>query len=253
MKNFTQQQREELLLAALYEELSESERSDFEELLQKDSDFAKSYTDLQKTASFMSQREKVDPGEAFWQGYWDKLEPQLQETPTATRIIKLPNWAYQTVAAAAILLLGVFIGRSFMQPPRQVVPIDVVQAAAIEARTDAYLERSKVLLLGLVNMEQKEDLESLNFQRYQNVSRKLLNEGGHLKEAFQQPGKARLRQLVSDLEIILMQIANLDAQEDFTAIEMLQTGVERRGIMLKINLEEMQRDPVEEKKTMEIL
>lgn len=246
--------REELLLAALYNELSETDRAEFEALLKDNSEFAESYSKLKQTTDVLSKRKLSDPGEDFWDGYWDSLEDKIQkESKPAATIIKLPTWTYQAVAAAAILLLGIFIGRSFMTPVEITQPMAVIQPASIEDRTDAYLEKSKVLLLGLVNLEEDEDLADLNFNRYQSVSRNLLTEGGEIKEALQQPGKARLRQLVSDLEIILLQIANLDAQEDFTAIEMLQTGVERRGIMLKINLQEMQRSIPEKSETTEIL
>jgi len=246
--------REELLLAALYNELSESDKAEFETLLKDDSEFAESYRKLKQTTEVLSKREQTDPGESFWDSYWDSLEEKIQEESVPpTNIIKLPTWTYQAIAAAAILLLGIFIGRSFMVPVESNNPMAIIQPASIEDRTDAYLDKSKVLLLGLVNLEEGKDLAELDFNRYQNVSRNLLTEGDEIKEALQQPGKARLRQLVSDLEIILLQIANLDAQEDFTAIEMLQTGVERRGIMLKINLQEMQRSIQEKSKTTEIL
>jgi len=48
-----------------------------------------------------------------------------------------------------------------------------------------------------------------------------------------------LRLLVSDLEVILLQIANLESEHNLSTIEMVQSGVDRRGILLKINLEEM--------------
>lgn len=247
--------REELLLAALYDELSKADKAEFETLL-KDSEFVESYEKLKQTTEVLSKREQTDPGEDFWNGYWDSLEEKIEkESGTSATIIKLPVWTYQAMAAAAILLLGIFIGRSFMAPTEIMNPLpgDGFRTVSLEDRTDAYLEKSKVLLLGLVNLEESEDLADLDFSRFQNVSRNLLTEGDEIKEALQQPGKARLRQLVSDLEIILLQIANLDAQEDFTAIEMLQTGVERRGIMLKINLQEMQRSIPEKSKTTEIL
>ena len=48
--------------------------------------------------------------------------------------------------------------------------------------------------------------------------------------------------MVSDLEVILMQIANLESDYDLPAIEMVKSGVERRGIFLKINIEEMEKN-----------
>jgi hypothetical protein len=64
-------------------------------------------------------------------------------------------------------------------------------------------------------------------------------ESGQLQADLEGPDQQRLRELVADLEVILLQIANLEAQHDMPGIEMVQHGVERSAILLKINLEEM--------------
>ena len=63
-----------------------------------------------------------------------------------------------------------------------------------------------------------------------------------LKDDLTDANRRKLYQLVSDLEVILLQIANLESQNDLPAVEMIRSGVDRRGILLKINLEEMERD-----------
>jgi hypothetical protein len=47
--------------------------------------------------------------------------------------------------------------------------------------------------------------------------------------------------LITDLELILLQIANLESEYNIPEIEMVKSGVDRRGILLKINIEEMRR------------
>ena len=47
--------------------------------------------------------------------------------------------------------------------------------------------------------------------------------------------------LISDLEVILLQIANLESEYNLPAIEMVKNGVDRKGILLKINIEEMRK------------
>ena len=49
----------------------------------------------------------------------------------------------------------------------------------------------------------------------------------------------RLQKLVADIEMILLQIANLEETQDLPAVEMIRSSVDRKGIMLKINLEKM--------------
>ena len=117
-----------------------------------------------------------------------------------------------------------------------------VQTASLEARADRYLERSKVLLLGLVNMEPGQESRLLNLEREREVAHELIEESGALKAELSDANQRLLRALIDDLEVILLQIANLEAQYDHSAIEMVQRGVDRRAILLKINVTEMHRD-----------
>ena len=47
---------------------------------------------------------------------------------------------------------------------------------------------------------------------------------------------------MTDLEVILLQIANLETEYDLPTIEMVKSGVDRRGVLLKINIEEMRKN-----------
>ena len=47
---------------------------------------------------------------------------------------------------------------------------------------------------------------------------------------------------MTDLEVILLEIANLETEYDLPTIEMVKSGVDRRGVLLKINIEEMRKN-----------
>jgi hypothetical protein len=100
-----------------------------------------------------------------------------------------------------------------------------------------YLERSKVLLLGIVNSSSAEPASGL--EKEQQVSRLLVSEAAELKDRLSDADEQRMKQLITDLEVILLQIANLEEEKGFPAVEIVRSGVERRGILLKINLEQM--------------
>lgn len=120
--------------------------------------------------------------------------------------------------------------------------LPTLQPASLDARTSRYLERSKILLLGLVNMETEGETPAMsNVQHKQAVARELVNEAGTLRAELSEADRQRLESLVADLEVILMQIANLEAGYDVPAIELVKSGVERQGLLLKINLTEMQK------------
>ena len=66
-----------------------------------------------------------------------------------------------------------------------------------------------------------------------------MGEAATLKEELDDPRQRRLRELVSDLELILMQIANLEADGDMGAVEFIRSSVNEKDVLLKINLEQL--------------
>lgn len=241
---------EPLFVDALYNELTMADQRWFDAHLASCSDCKAEFKRLQGTLRIMDEREQASPSAEFWEGYWDRLAEKLPESnrETVKNVHKMPvspmwQWSYRAVAAAAILVVGIFLGRNLFTPgilPSSDKENDLIQAAAVQDRTFNYLEKSKVLLLGVVTIDEEEATqEGLDFSGYQKASRNLVREAVYLKEALKEPRQQRLRKLVSDLEIILLQIASLEAENNLSAIEIIRHGVDRRGILLKINLEEI--------------
>jgi hypothetical protein len=50
-----------------------------------------------------------------------------------------------------------------------------------------------------------------------------------------------LKRLVTDLEFILMQIASLEKEDNLDSVEIIKQGIDGSGILLKLNLEEIDR------------
>ena len=79
----------------------------------------------------------------------------------------------------------------------------------------------------------------MDLTRHQKVSRELIEQGNILTVALNKPDQQLLRQLVQDLQIILLQLANVEVRPGVPAIELVKKGVNEKSILLKINLEEM--------------
>ncbi|MGH9856602.1 MAG: hypothetical protein ACRD4B_02040, partial [Acidobacteriota bacterium] len=115
----------------------------------------------------------------------------------------------------------------------------VIQAN-LDQRTQQFLGRSEIILLGLVNYDpQIDEPAGLDITRQKAVSRNLIHEASYLKRQLADGDDRRLEKLVTDLELILLQIANLEEKEDVPEIELVKSGVDRKGLLLKINLEQM--------------
>jgi hypothetical protein len=80
----------------------------------------------------------------------------------------------------------------------------------------------------------------LNLPLQKRTSEELLREAVVLKAGLGSSDR-RLERLVSDLELILLQIANLPADSGVSGIEVIKAGVEDGDIFFKINLSEVRR------------
>ncbi len=232
---------------ALYEELAEDERRRFEEHLKDCPSCAAEFEKMKSTLRIMDQRVRREPGQQFWDGYWTKLASRLQEEEQRKRrtspLVLLPKWAYQAAAAVVLIVLGIFLGRVFFTSPGPRIQQVAGKEAENILRAQNYFERSKVVLLALVNFDPKaKDPYGLDFPEQKRVSRELVREAGYLKTQFSDPSQKRLRELVTDLEVILLQIANLEQQQGLAAVELVKQGVDERGVLFKINLSEIWRD-----------
>ena len=244
------------MIEALYGELGPSDKERFDDHLRSCPACASEYSAMGETLKLMDKRERPDPGPAFWAGYWDRLSRRRLWEATeegrrpflGVRLVRLfsrlPRWSYQTAGAAALLLVGILIGSRLITPP---VPVSPSTRGAVESgavvKAENYIERSKILLLGLVNYDAaKEDAYAFDLGGKKTMSRELAAQAPAIRGALNERGQKRLRDLVSDLEVIMMQIANLGSGQDVEGVELIKQGVDRRGIFLKIDLDRMGRD-----------
>jgi hypothetical protein len=249
---------------ALYGEMTPDSRASFEAHLGACPACASEYEAMTETREILDTRERRDPGPDFWEGYWGRLEKRLDAEPvprpargrSRRPFAFFPAWGFRFAAAAALLVVGILIGRTLLRPPaprvaRTMPPTlapapgaGVEQASAPVLRARDYFERSKLILLGLVNYDPgASDVYGLDMPLQKRLSRELVNEAAGLKSDLKAPADKRLRELVADLETILIQIANLESENDLDSVELVKRGVEEKGIFLKINLTEIGPSP----------
>lgn len=257
-----------LFTGALYKELSSEQKDFFENHLQTCPKCRSEFAKLASTVKIMDKRFRPEPGQDFWNGYWERLVKRMEEEGlTATesesswqrlsRAFRLtPKWVYQLSAAALLIILGIFIGRLvFIKTPSEAQQASLKPrmdfGTELTQRTQNYIERSKLILLAVVNFDpETEDPYALNLAHQQRISRELIQEAGFLKEKLADSKQRRLQSLIADLELILLQIANLGSENDFEAIRLVKDGVENRGILMEIDLTAIRRAMKKENKEM---
>jgi len=250
------------MVEALFGELAPGDRTAFDAHLAKCPACAAEFKDMSALLEVMDQRVRRDPGPEFWDGYWDRLAARPEAADIRAirpeRIRRFhpfgwaPAWAFQAAAAVVLVAAGIAIGRMvFVKPPERAAgempsasatAAAVVPASASVLRARDYFDRSKRILLAMVNYDpETQDAYGLDLPLQKKLSRELVNEAGDLKGSLKSPSERRLRDLIADLETILLQIANLESEQDLTAVELVKQGVDRKGVLLKINLTEMGR------------
>jgi len=253
----------ERMIEALYGEFGEEEKVSFDAHLCSCALCAAEFKAMAATLKLLDKRERPDPGPAFWDGYWDRLSKRLDKetgpapsrSPVRERLAAIfdifPKWAYQLAGGVALVVVGILIGRTVLsrpvplvrqaQQPAVVTAPGVHQAAEPVLRARNFIGRSKLIILALVNYDPgSQDAYGLDLPLQKQVSRELVNEASVIQSELKDPAEKRLRELISDLETILIQIANLDSANDLSAVEFVKQGAESRGIMLKISLAEME-------------
>jgi hypothetical protein len=214
---------------------------------------------MTQTLELMSKRAEPKANDEYWARFWKHIDTEIGSAKSAPltqpKIFVLPPvfrsaWSYG-IAATVILAVGIYIGRTlFVQELRSSSPQATRTAAmnqldtsfayrqAINQEVSDYLDRSRVLLQGVVNSPD-EYPEPATIEHQQQLSRDLIQKAAYLKSALTEPDDEYAKQLIMDLEVVLLQLANYSADNGVPLIEMVKQGVDKKSILLKINLEEI--------------
>lgn len=224
------------------------------------------FAEMQSTLTVTKQVVEELPPDSYWAGFQQRLDERISAEQRRKNIMDLNAWgarlrrmftlparpqftfAYQFGLAVVLIAVGILIGRygftnnsaSNSLATNEDVDSTAIRALHVASQTESYLNRSSILLLGLVNHDVESDGDTiLNFDRKRDAANTLVEDAVVLKASLNASGEAQLLMLVEELEKILLQIANLELQEDIPGIEMIQDGIEGRALLLKINLETM--------------
>ena len=164
-------------------------------------------------------------------------------------------WGMVMLAAAAVLLaaLGLALWQSW-QPPAE--PERIVEAPSAlspdpnrELRNayDQYLDRATPLILAIAHRDPSpSSLEGFDLDAERGLARQLAAEAQRLSERLE--GGSRLgreQDLLAELEVVFLQIANLYQRQYSDGIDLLRSGLDQRAILFQLSVEEMRRQTAE--------
>lgn len=195
--------------------------------------------------------------EHFWEGYWYRLVERMEKgeqaapkrIPVSERVREWlrATWIAQplvmplarTAGILALLIFGVLVGHYWWpQETTRMAEITPAPMTAVQTRAGQWLERSKILLIGVMN-EDFSTAAQPDFSHQRRISQHLVTEARAIRQEINPADNRQLLQLMSQLELILLQIAHLEAERDLAAVELVREGIARDGLLLKINITEM--------------
>ncbi|UCD38977.1 MAG: zf-HC2 domain-containing protein [Fidelibacterota bacterium] len=249
-----------MMADALYQELKPHRQQIFDAHLASCSQCAQEFKELSWTLRVMDRRRAPDVDPAYWEGYWNLLSDRLpKDKPGTIR----PDWrhllspgaipvrpAWVSLAAAILLVAtGIFIGQSgfFSRletgAPVQATVFDPALVAEFNQLASSYLERSKMVLMGLDNFNPRtDDPETLNISRQRSLSEELLLQGRMLRNHQVTTADPRLQMLIDEIERVLLQVANSGGEDPLWTVTLVQEGIDNNSILLRISLVEIDRD-----------
>lgn len=101
-------------------------------------------------------------------------------------------------------------------------------------RMNKFFRKSKTLLVGLANLRADEG-EPLDLSTERRVSRDLIHEARYLKH---QPIDARSREVINDVDRILIELANIEANRNLLNVEIIRSGIHHENLLFKIRMAE---------------
>ena len=186
----------------------------------------------------------IEPQNDFWESFDNRFEQRLEMESRRVVIERIPEKSagtvYKLLAFAASLLIIIIASSIFTDSSsnNDIAKNDDAAMNPIEVlgvRTEKYFDDARKLLFNILYTETGED-SLIDITLEKEYATKLLKESRYLQTSLPDAKQPELVYLVNQLESILLQIAHLEAEENAPEVEIVQDGIRKNAILMKINL-----------------
>lgn len=256
----------ELMVDALYNELSQSDKKSFQAHLKVCSPCAVEYEEMAVVLNVMDQRQQPEMSES----YWDTYLPQLRERMAAE--IKTPGqrllagewlkpwkdrfhfdlrWILYPAAAMLLVALGIGIGRYLYLPSGKSVMKqigEVISVAKVSPVVSEHFENLRPILIDYANYTATENGagtgETVRVEK--TTLKKLVLQNYLLKQMVTRSNDAALKQLLEELELVLLELSNAETDGEksdrMQTIQSVQTILNKNDILFKMKVYDTNKD-----------
>ena len=237
---------DEKLILYLAGELEPHAKQELENRLALDGSLRRELDALRGVLKLAQDQIPAEPGERYWLGFWGRLQPRLERDSWWRKLVDwiAPRHGLQLATVAGVITAGFIVAfvlvHQIIVPPEPVTEVRTTTITVkrtegfLEQAAVSHLERSRLLLQDVVNAAASRELpiERVMFSRDRGEA--LLSQNRSFRQAAEHQRNRKLAELLEELELVLMDIANLDPEIASEALKSLQRRIEKKKLLDKI-------------------
>jgi hypothetical protein len=233
-------------------ECSETEHRELQAHLKVCARCSEEYKKLAGLMTVMDKRQQPQMSEAFWDNYYSRLEEELdaleeQEIPAVKASgrrrwlggfdLKV-RWLLYPAAAVVILVVGFAIGQYLsLTPGNNIVDTAISSMRQLSPAVAQHFDNMRPLLLDYSNYSPQETRaapeETVMVEK--STVQKLLLENQLLKRMVAKEKNITVKQLMDELELILIEVSNSEASDEETR-RAVQKLIKENDILFKMKV-----------------
>lgn len=209
---------------------------------------AEEFQRLKSTLAIMDQRERPDMSQDFWENYYKRLEQKLDYsiTPSSGSLYPIHttkhHWLFYSLAAAAILILGIGLGLYLSwQEEKKGLEHSVSVTQGVSPAVAYHFENVQPVLIDYANYT-PETHTPTNPSNHQGLItldkttiKKLLLENQLLKRVVARQKNFSTQELLDELEIILLELENSNGDQEATR-RIVKDLIQEYDILFKMDI-----------------
>lgn len=260
----------ELMTDALMGELPEKKKPGFDAHINECTGCAGEFREMTALLSTMDRRRRPEMSDAYWDAYMPHLQDKIDAVEQKSWINWFPGWVKDAVewlrenlnmnvrwvlypvAAAALVIIGIGIGKFlYLGGGQQLLDEAVHSVSGVNPAVAEHFDSLRPVLIDYSNYTAAsqpvlqtagqtagQDVNSgPTIMVDKNAMQKLVLENHLLKQMVARSNDPALKQLMEEIQMVLMEIANApddDPQEE--NIKFIQQLLEQNDILLKMNV-----------------
>jgi hypothetical protein len=234
----------ELIVDSLYGELAKKNKTFFEEHSRSCLTCAREYKEMSATLELVEQRPHPEMSETFWDNYLPGLQEKIdgEIKPGKSWAFNI-RWVLYPAAAMLLIVSGIIIGRFLYSPAGQDFldnPMASVRRPGAGPDVSVHFDNLRPMLIDYSNYSTAEPASAFEPETVavdKETLKRLMLENQLLKKAIGRSNDPALKQLMEDLEMILLELSNASSNgAGKQTIEDVQDLLEQNDILFKMKV-----------------